>query len=47
MNCDSTKCKNIHIIGVPEEEIKWTEILFEEIITENVPSLGKETDIPF
>ena len=34
------------IIGVPEEEEKekGSEKLFEEIVAENFPSLGKETD---
>jgi len=41
------KHKNIHIIGIPEEEEreKGPENLFEEMITENFPHLGKETDI--
>ena len=35
---------NIQIIGVPEEEEKkkGTEKIFEEIIVENVPNMGKE-----
>ena len=34
-------------IGVPEEEEeeKGEEILFEKIIAENFPNLGKDTDI--
>jgi len=38
---------SIHIIGVPEEEErqKWAENVFQEIIAENCPNLGKETDI--
>ena len=39
--CDT----NIHIIGVPEgeERVKDPEKIFEEIITENFPNMGKET----
>ena len=38
------KCTNIWIIGVPEEEEKkkGTEKIFEEIIVENFPNMGKE-----
>jgi len=32
-------------IGVPEEGEKGAENLFQEIITENFPNLGKETDV--
>ena len=40
------KCNHIHIIRVPEEERKkGTEGLFEQIIAENFPHLGKEADI--
>ena len=41
---DNIKCTNIQIIGLPEEEDKQkgTEKLFEEIIVENVPNMGKE-----
>ena len=41
------KCSNICIIGVPEKEekVKRAENLFQEIIAENFPNLGKETDI--
>ena len=44
---DAIKCNNIHVIGVPgeEEREKAAENLFEEIIAENFPSVGKETDI--
>ena len=38
------KCTNIRIIGVPgeEEKKKRTEKIFEEIIVENFPNMGKE-----
>ena len=41
---DNIKCTNIRIIGVPEEEDKkkGTEKIFEEIIVENFPNMGKE-----
>ena len=41
---DNIKCNNIHIIGVPEgeETEKWPEKIFEEIIVENFPNMGKE-----
>ena len=41
---DNIKCTNIQIIGVPEEEEKkkLTEKVFEEIILENFPNMGKE-----
>ena len=40
----NTKCTNIRIIGVPEEEEKKkeSEKIFEEITVENVPNMGKE-----
>ena len=40
---DNIKCNNIRIIGVPEEEekMKETEKIFEEIIVENFPNMGK------
>ena len=40
-----TKCTNIRIIGVPEEEEKKKgyEKIFEEIILENFPNIKKET----
>ena len=42
---DNMKHTNIQIIGVPEEEQKkkGNEKLFEEIIVENIPNMGKET----
>ena len=42
---DNVKCPNIWIIGVPEEEEdkkKDYEKIFEEIIVENFPKMGKE-----
>ena len=42
---DNIKHTNIRIIGVPEEEDqkkKGTEKIFEEIIVENSPNMGKE-----
>ena len=41
---DNVKCINIHIIGVPEgeEREKGTEKIFQGIIAENIPHMGKE-----
>ena len=41
---DNIKLTNIRIIGVPEEEVKkkGSEKIFEEIIVENFPDMGKE-----
>ena len=41
---NNIKHNNIQIIGVPEEEEKkkGTEKIFEEIIVENFPNMGKE-----
>ena len=41
---DNIKHTNIHIIGVPEgeEREKGPEKIFEEIIAENFPNMGKE-----
>ena len=41
---DNIKCTNTRIRGVPEEEEKkkGTEKIFEEIIIENFPNIGKE-----
>ena len=42
--CDCIKHNKIHIIGVLEEEEreKEAENLFEEVVAENFPNLGKE-----
>ena len=42
---DNIKCTNICITGFPEGEEgeKGPEKIFEEIITENFPNMGKET----
>ena len=44
---DNIKHTNICIKGVPEgkEREKGVESIFEDMITENFPNLGKETDI--
>ena len=41
---DNIKCNNIRIIGVPEgeEREKGPEKIFEEIIVESFPNVGKE-----
>ena len=41
---DNIECNNIHIIGVPEgeEREKGPEKIFEEIIVEDFPNMGKE-----
>ena len=41
---DNIKCNNIHIIGVPEgeEREEGPKKIFEEIIVENFPNMGKE-----
>ena len=41
---DNIKCTNIQTIGVPEEEEekKWYEKIFEEIIVENFPNMEKK-----
>ena len=43
---NNIKHTNIHIKGVPEgeERAKGTENIFEDIIADNSPDLGKETD---
>ena len=42
--CDNIKHTNLRIIGVPEEEEKkkGSEKIFEEIIVETLPNMGKE-----
>ena len=42
---DNFKHTNIHVIGVPEgeERAKGPEKIFEEIIDENFPNIGKES----
>ena len=41
---DNIKCNNIRIIGVPEgeEREKGPKKIFQEIIVENFPNMGKE-----
>ena len=41
---DNVKRNNIHIMGVPEgeEREKGTEKIFQEILAENFPHMGKE-----
>jgi len=40
---DNVKCTNIRIIGVPgEEREKGIEKIFQEIIAEDFPNVGKE-----
>ncbi|KAF0881039.1 LORF1 protein, partial [Crocuta crocuta] len=43
---DTIKGSNIHIIGIPEEEErgKGSKGVLEQIIADNFPNLGKETD---
>ena len=43
---DNIQRNNIHIIGVPEGEEgeKGPEKIFEDIIVENFPNMGKEID---
>ena len=44
---DSLRRKNLHLIGVPEgaERDRGPEYIFEKIIAENFPNLGRETGI--
>ena len=41
---NNVKCTNIHIIGVPEGDVRerGTEKMFEEMIAKNFPNMGKE-----
>ena len=39
---DNIKRTNVRIIGVPEEEEKGSDKIFEEIIVKNFPNMGKE-----
>ena len=39
---DNVKRPNIRIIGVPKDKKKYHEKIFEEIIVENFPKMGKE-----
>ena len=39
---DNVKCTNIHITGVPEVRKKGLNKIFEGIIAENLPNIGKE-----
>ena len=41
---DNIKCNNIRIIGIPEGEVreKGPKKIFEEIIIENFPNMGKK-----
>ena len=43
---DNIKCTNIQMVGVPEEEEKKkeSEKIFEEIIVDIFPNMGKETE---
>lgn len=43
---DNNKLSNTHVIKVPEGEKEYVaEILLEEIMTENLPSLAKDTTL--
>ena len=39
---DNMKCNNIRTTGIPEEEEKGIENLFEKVIMENFPNLMRE-----
>ena len=45
---DSLRKKNLNLIGVPKaaERARGPEYVFEQIIAENFPNLGRETDHP-
>jgi len=40
---DNIKCTNILIIGIPERGEKGPKKIFEEIIVETFPNMGRET----
>lgn len=42
---DNIKQTTIHITGIPEEERKGQEKLYQKIVTENFPNLTKESEI--
>ena len=44
---NSLRRKNLHLIGVPEgaERDRGPECVFEQVIAENFPNLGRETGI--
>ena len=42
---DSLRRKNIGLIGIPEKTQRGPQSIFEQIIAENFPNLGKETGI--
>ena len=44
---DSLRKKNLHLIGVPEgaKRDRGPEYVFEQILAENFPNLGRETGI--
>jgi len=43
VNLDNIKCMKIQVIVIPEEEKKkGAEKIFEEIVVENFPNMGKE-----
>lgn len=44
---DSIKYTNFCMVGIPEGEKKVRENIFDNIISENILNLGKETDIQF
>ena len=44
---DNIMCPNTCIIGIQGGKVKGAERIFEEIMFENFPNLGKEIDIRF